>query len=43
MEEVAKEIQDEVLWFMVFADNIVLIGENLEEVNSRLDEWRLAF
>lgn len=26
----------------MFADDIVLIGENLEDVNNRLDEWRLA-
>jgi hypothetical protein len=27
---------------MMFADDIVLVGENLEEVNNRLDAWRLA-
>jgi hypothetical protein len=27
---------------MMFANDIVLVGENLEEVNNRLDEWRLA-
>jgi len=26
----------------MFADDIVLVGENLEEVNKRLDEWRLV-
>jgi hypothetical protein len=36
-----KEIQDNILWCMKFADDIVLIGDNLEEVN-RLNEWRLA-
>jgi hypothetical protein len=25
-----------------FADDIFLLGENLEKVNNRLDEWRLA-
>jgi len=28
---------------MLFADDIVLVGENLEDVNKRLDDWRLAF
>jgi len=28
---------------MKFADDIVLVGENLEEVRNRLDEWRLTF
>jgi len=27
---------------MMFADDIVSVGENLEKVNCRLDEWRLA-
>jgi hypothetical protein len=26
----------------VFADDIVFVGEILEEMNNRLDEWRLA-
>jgi len=26
----------------MLADDIVLVGENLEEINNRLDEWRLA-
>jgi len=24
---------------MMFADDLVLVGENLEDVNNRLDEW----
>jgi hypothetical protein len=27
---------------MMFADDIVLVGKNLEEVNNRLNDWRLA-
>jgi hypothetical protein len=27
---------------MLFADDIVLVGKYLEELNYRLDEWRLA-
>lgn len=28
---------------MMFANDIELIGLNLEEVNNMLDKWRLAF
>jgi len=27
---------------MMFADDIVLIGKNLEKVDNRLDEWSSA-
>jgi hypothetical protein len=40
MDEVTKEIQGEVPWCMLFADDIVLVGENREEVRQRLDVWR---
>ncbi|KAL4107958.1 hypothetical protein QTP88_018227 [Uroleucon formosanum] len=40
--KVGVEIQGEVPWCMMFADDIVLIGENLEDVNNRLNESRLA-
>jgi len=42
MDEVTKEIKREVPWCMLFSDNIALVGENREEVNQRLDVWRLA-
>jgi len=42
MDEVTKEIQSEIPWCIMFADDIVLVGKNLKEVNNRLDEWRLA-
>jgi len=40
MDEATKEIQGEVTWCMMFADDmcVVLIGENLEEVNNSLEE-----
>lgn len=28
---------------MILTDDIVLVGENLEKVNNRLDEWKLTF
>lgn len=33
---------EEKSWCKIFTDGIVLVGENLEGVNNRLDEWRLA-
>lgn len=42
MDEVTKEIQGEVSCCMMFADGLILVGENLEKVNNRLDKWRLV-
>jgi len=35
-------IQGKVPWCMMFADGIVLVGENLEGFNNRLDKMRSA-
>lgn len=40
--EVIKEIQGKLPWWMLFPDDIVLVGENREEVKQKLDVWRLA-
>lgn len=40
--EVTKDIQGEVSGCMLFADDIVLIGENLKGINGWLEEWREA-
>jgi len=42
-DEEIKDIQDEIPLCMLFAYDIVLIVENLENVNYTLDEWKLAF
>jgi len=39
-DEITKELQREVSWCMMFADDIDSVGENLEEVNKWLDKWR---
>jgi hypothetical protein len=39
MDDVTKDI---LARCMMFSDDIVLVEKNLEEINKRLDEWRLA-
>ncbi|GMP83986.1 hypothetical protein CsSME_00037701 [Camellia sinensis var. sinensis] len=43
MDELTKNIQDDVSWCMYFADDIVLVDETREEVNTKLEIWRKAF
>jgi hypothetical protein len=38
MDEVTNEIQGEIPSCLMFADSIVFLGENLEEVNNKLNE-----
>jgi hypothetical protein len=42
IDGVTKNILGVVPWLTMFANDIVLLGENLEEVNNRLNELRLA-
>lgn len=39
MDEILKDIQDEVPWFMLFTDDILLIDETKEGVNDKLEIW----
>ena len=39
MEEISKFIWETVPWCMFFADDIVLVVENKEEANNKLEEW----
>jgi len=40
MDDLTQDIQDEVLWYMLFADDIVLIDETRNRVNAKLEVWR---
>ena len=44
MDELTKRIQDELLWCILFTDDIVLIDETREGVNDKLERcihWSL--
>jgi len=40
MDELTRGIQDKIPWCMLFADDIVLIDESREGVNTKLECWR---
>ncbi|XP_059309687.1 uncharacterized protein LOC132060785, partial [Lycium ferocissimum] len=40
MDELTRQIQGEVPWCMLFADDIVLIDETRNGVNDKLEGWR---
>ncbi|XP_019244538.1 PREDICTED: uncharacterized protein LOC109224412 [Nicotiana attenuata] len=40
MDALTHHIQGEVPWYMLFADDIVLIDETRGDVNERLEAWR---
>ena len=42
MEEISQSIWETIPWYMLFADDIVLVAETREEVSNKLDEWREA-
>ena len=40
MDELTREIQDKIPWCMLFADDIVLIDETSDGVNTKVERWR---
>ena len=40
MDELTGQIQDEVPWCMLFADDIVLVDETKKVINAKLELWR---
>ena len=42
MEDISESIWETVPWCMLFADDIVLVAEIIEEVNNKLEDWRVV-
>ena len=42
MDELTRELQENIPWCMLFADDIVLIDETARGVNTKLEMWREA-
>jgi hypothetical protein len=40
MDEITKHIQGDILWCMLFADDVVLIDENKIGVDQKLELWK---
>ncbi|GJZ56632.1 hypothetical protein Tco_0611825 [Tanacetum coccineum] len=38
----SRGIQEDILWCMIFADDIVLVSESTEGLNDKLENWREA-
>jgi hypothetical protein len=39
MDEITKDIQEDIPWCMLFADDVVLIDESIIEVDQKLELW----
>jgi hypothetical protein len=42
IDEVTRDIQRDIPWCMLFADDVVLVDESREGVNRKLELWRQA-
>jgi hypothetical protein len=40
MDEITNDIQEDIPWYMLFADGVVLIDESRIGVNQKLELWR---
>ncbi|XP_071688730.1 uncharacterized protein [Rutidosis leptorrhynchoides] len=43
LDELSRGIQEGIPWCLIFSDDIVLISDSKEELNRRLEQWRVAF
>ncbi|XP_071699213.1 uncharacterized protein [Rutidosis leptorrhynchoides] len=42
LDGLSRGIQECILWCLIFADDIVLVSDSKEELNRRLEQWRVA-
>lgn len=42
MNNFTLEIKDEILWYMLFADDVVLINKAINQLNDKLELWMKA-
>ncbi|XP_071739679.1 uncharacterized protein [Rutidosis leptorrhynchoides] len=42
LDELSQGIQENIPWCLIFADDIVLVSEQKDELNRRLERWREA-
>ena len=42
MDEVTRDIQGDIPWCMLFADDVVLVDDSRARVNRKLEMWRHA-
>jgi hypothetical protein len=40
MDEVIRDIQDGIPWYILFADDVVLMDESMMRVDQKLELWR---
>jgi hypothetical protein len=40
MDEVTRDIQGDIPWCMLFADDVVLVDESQARVNRKLELWQ---
>jgi hypothetical protein len=40
MDEVTREIQGDILWCMLFVDDVVLVDESRTKIDEKLELWR---
>ena len=43
MDEVTRNIQGDILWCVLFADDVVLVDKSQTGVNRKLELWRQTF
>ena len=39
MDGIKRDIQDDIPWYMLFADDVVLVGKSRAGVNRKLELW----